>query len=88
MDWSDRQRRALARITAPRSRREEVYADVEFERGLSDQERDERIRAVVRAAFKIASTRSDRDRLLEPEPPAPDFAKIRARLVAQRRAGP
>ena len=73
-------------MTRPRSRRDEVLADVEFERGLSDQERDERIRGVVRAAFEVVSTRSDRDRVIEPEPPAADFHAVWARLVERRRA--
>lgn len=72
-------------MTQRRSRREEVLADVEHERGLTDAERDERIQAVIRASCAIVATRPDLDRVLAPEPPAPDFAEAWARLVARRR---
>ncbi|MCA9488983.1 MAG: hypothetical protein H6738_21720 [Alphaproteobacteria bacterium] len=86
MGWTDQQRRALERMTATRSRRDEVYADVANDRDLTAEERDERIRAVVRAAWKILATRPDWARVIEPEPPAPDFPEVWARLVARRRA--
>lgn len=84
-DWTPAQRRALSRMIAPRSRREEVEADVAHERGLTPEQKDRRLQSVMRAAHEIAKTRADRERLLEPEPPAADFPSIWRRLVEQGR---
>jgi hypothetical protein len=84
--WTDSQRRALARMTAPQRLRDEVEADVAHERGLTDAEKDVRLQQVVRAAFHVLQTRDDRDRVVQPERPAPDFQAIWQRLVRARRS--
>jgi hypothetical protein len=74
-------------VTAPRSRREEIEADLEHQHGLSAEEKDRRIQAVVAASGSILQARADRESVLAPEPPAADFQASWSRLVA-RRAGP
>jgi hypothetical protein len=84
-EWTEAQRRALARMIAPKTRREEVEADLEHERDLTPEQKDVRIQHVLRLAWETLRTRHDRDRVIEPEPPAPDFEAIWRRLVEKHR---
>ncbi len=88
---SPQQQAALQRIldrAATRTRREEIEEDLEFERGLSPEQKDRRLQSVVRAAHEILAVRPDRRRVLDHvDPPAADFDAIWKRLVARRREG-
>lgn len=74
--------RHRARLTAA-ERRAEIEADVAPYRGMTPEEHDRLLQAVIRAATQL---RIDHPKEIVPEPPAPDFAKVWERLHARRYA--
>lgn len=74
--WTATQRAALSRMIAPRSKADEIAADLVHERGLSPEEKNRRIQNVVYAAWQTLITREDWARVVQPEPPAADFPEI------------
>lgn len=91
-EWTPAQRAVLQRMlehASSRTRREIVEEDITDERTLTDDERDRRLQAVVRAGHEIVKTLPDRARIVAlEEPPASDLPRIWKRLVARFRGAP
>jgi hypothetical protein len=66
---------------AHRTLRDEVEPDVAPARGLTEEEQDQALQAVIRGAWDILRTRDDFERVVRtPTPPAADFPAIWRRL--------
>ncbi len=88
-DESASTRRFIARLDHQRrTLQDEVEPDIADVRGLTPEELDHRLVAVVRSAWTIARTRGDLQQLLTREPAAPDFDAVWAALVRRFREGP
>ena len=68
-------RRLLSAADA-RTRREDVDSDVEGMRGLSPEQRDVRLQAVVRVARQQRLCRDHPEELLAPDPPRESLPEI------------
>ena len=88
-DDREKTRRYVERLDARfRTLRDEVEEDVARIRGLSADEVDRRLAALVQSAWRVLEELPDeeRRRLLARDPPAPDFATTWQRLVERKRA--